>query len=188
MDFPLKIETSRLILEAPENVTFALAEEIYAVVEKSRTHLTPFLPWAKTMLSAEQEFLYLKDYAEKRRIEHTAFVYLIYEKKAHTFLGVIDLMDINLKHKSAEIGFWLGVHATGHGYMLEAVKALEKQAFNQGFNRIVIGNDTQNIKSANVAKNAGYHLDGIMRQDRFDEETGFRNSNIWSKLKEEHHE
>ena len=112
-----------------------------------------------------------------------SFAYLIYSKEEDLFLGVIDLIHVDVKNKSAEIGFWLDKDACGKGYMREAVKALEKEAFAQGFHRIVIGNDPKNIKSINVAKNSGYHLDGVLRQNRFDEETGeFYDSNIFSKL------
>ena len=93
-------------------------------------------------------------------------------------------MEVNQKHKSGEIGFWLSKNARGKGYMTEAVKALEAEAFKQGLNRIVIRNDIENLPSVNVAKNAGYHLDGVMRQERFSEaKNRFRDSNIWSKLK-----
>lgn len=186
MNFPQKIETERLLLEWPQNPTFDLAKDMYAVVEKSRDHLAPFLKWARTMNSAEEEFVYLKNYVEARFIEKTGFCYLIYLKDTHQFIGAIDLVKVDEKKKSTEIGFWLSQNATGQGYMVEAVKALETEAFAQGFNRIVIRNDTRNIKSANVAKNAGYHLDGVMRQDRFDEEEGlFCDTNVFSKLQSE---
>ena len=81
MNFPKKIETKRLVLEWPENPTFELAKEIYDVVEKSRDHLAQFLPWARTMNSAEEEFIYLKNYAESRFVEGTGFCYLIYKKE-----------------------------------------------------------------------------------------------------------
>ncbi len=185
MDFPEKIETMRLVLKRPENSTFELAKEMYACVEKSRDHLKRFLPWARTLNSAEKEFLCLKEY-EKRWEEQSGFAYLIYLKETDRFSGVIDLINVDVKNKSAEIGFWLDQDACGKGYMLEAVKALEKEAFRQGFHRIVIRNDPENIKSVNVAKNAGYHLDGVLRQNRFDEETGqFCDSNVWSKLASE---
>jgi len=186
MNFPSMIETPRLILQCPQNPTFDLAEDLYAVIEKSRNHLAPFLKWARTMNSAEEGFVYLKNYAEARFIEKTGFCYLIYLKGTHQFIGTIDLINVDEKKKSTEIGFWLSQDATGQGYMLEAVKALETEAFAQGFHRIVIRNDTRNIKSANVAKNAGYHLDGVMRQDIFDKETGlFYDTNVFSKLQSE---
>ena len=76
--------------------------------------------------------------------------------------------------------------AVGHGYMQEALKILEKEAFNAGLNRIWLWNDTQNIRSVNVTKRLNYHLDGVMRQDAWDEvHQRFRDTNVWSKLKSE---
>ena len=90
------------------------------------------------------------------------------------------------ENKSGEIGYWLADDAVGHGYMQEAIRALESEAFKAGLNRIVIGNDTQNVRSAHVAKRCGYVLEGIMRQDAWDGyHKRFRDCNIWSKLKSE---
>ena len=70
--------------------------------------------------------------------------------------------------------------------MQEAVHALEAEGFRAGINRIVIGNDTQNPRSAHVAERCGYVLEGVMREDAWDEyHKRFRNSNVWSKLKSE---
>ena len=68
--------------------------------------------------------------------------------------------------------------------MQEAVRALETEAFQAGINRIIIRNDTQNLRSARVAKKAGYTLEGIMRQDAWDDyHKRLRDTNIWAKLK-----
>ena len=68
--------------------------------------------------------------------------------------------------------------------MQEAVRCLEKTAFEKGLNRIVIRNDTTNMRSVNVAKNCGYHLDGVLRQDKWNDVTQqFRDTNVFSKLK-----
>ena len=186
MEFPSVIKTDRLVLERPQPITFDLAKMLFDVVEKSRDHLKAFLPWVNKTLTPEDEFGYLKDYVDKRWNEQNGFCYFIYTADTHEFLGTIDLLHIEYEHKAAEIGFWLGIHAIGHGYMLEAVKALEKEAFAHDFHRIIIRNDTDNTKSANVAKNAGYHLDGIMRENRIYPDTGrFYSTNVWSKLKGE---
>lgn len=185
MDFPFQIKTERLVLERPFPATFELAEELYDVVNQSRAHLAEWLPWAETLNSAEDEFVCLKSYEQKWN-EQTGFAYLIRKKDTGELLGVVDLVHVNQKYMSTEIGYWLKESACGHGYMTEAVLGLEKEAFKQGFHRIVIGNDTENLKSANVAKNAGYHLDGIMRDDRFSTaKNRFRSSNVWSKLASE---
>jgi len=184
MNFPNQIESERIILERPYPVTKELAEEIYKTVMSSREHLHEWLPWATETYSLEDEMSYLKDYCEAHWENGEGFSYLIREKETKKFLGIIDLITVNQKHKSTEIGFWLAKDATGKGYMVEAVKALENEAFKQGLNRVVIKNDTQNIASANVSKNAGYHLDGVLRQERWSElKNRFRDTNVWSKLK-----
>ena len=68
--------------------------------------------------------------------------------------------------------------------MKEAVLALETEAFKAGINRIVIKNDTQNSRSMRVAEQCGYVLEGVMRQDAWDEyHQRLRDTNVWAKLK-----
>lgn len=182
-NFKKKIKTDRLLLTFPDSLTFELAAEVYSAIEESKKELQKFLPWAWTVDSAEKEFISLKDYAFKNWVDKKGFFYFIRNKKTNEFLGAIDLMDVSKKNKSGEIGFWLKTKATGNGYMKEALLALEAEAFKNGFHRIQIGNDPKNIKSVNVTKNAGYHLDGVLRQNIFDEHANvFCDTNIWSKI------
>ncbi len=184
MNFPNKIEAKRIFLERPYPPTLALATEIYDEVSASKDHLAQWLPWATDTYSLEDALAYLKDWCEAHWQTEEGFAYLIREKETQKFLGMIDLMKVSQKNQSGEIGFWLTKKATGKGYMLEAVKALEQEAFKQGLNRIVIQNDTRNIASVNVAKNAGYHLDGVLRQERWSvAQNSFRDTNVFSKLK-----
>ena len=183
MEFSERIETERLILERPKPITFELAKEIYRVVDDSRDTLKVWLAWAEKTLSVEDEFIALHDYMDKRWEDKTGFAYLIRLKSTNEFLGMIDFVKVDEVKKVAEIGYWLGTHATGKGYMTEAVCTLETEAFKNGLHRVVIRNEVENIKSANVAKNAGYHLDGVMREDRINLQTGaFSDTNVWSKL------
>lgn len=185
-DFRKNIETERLFLTFPDSLTFELAIEIYKAIEESKNELKEFLPWVWNVNSAEEEFTSLKDYAVKNWTDKKGFFYFIKDKKTGELFGSIDLMDVNVKDKSGEIGFWLKTKATGNGYMAEALKALEKEAFENGFHRIQIKNDTKNIRSVNVTRNAGYHLDGVLREGTFDEHKGvFCDLNIWSKINPE---
>lgn len=185
MQLSEQIETERLILKHPLNPTFELAKELYAVVDESRNTLREWLPWPNKTNSPEDEFSgYLMGLYKKNWDNKTGCAYLIYHKETNRFLGVVDLMHISEENKSGEIGYWLSDKATGFGYMQEAVRALEAAAFQAGINRIVIRNDTQNLRSAHVAERAGYILEGIMRQDAWDDyHKRLRNTNIWAKLK-----
>jgi hypothetical protein len=180
-----RIQTRRLILERPKP-TFELAQEIYTYVQLSLSNLQPWLPWANSVESVEGEFAYLLNWCDKHWEERTGFAFVIRDKDIRRFLGIIDVFRINENDKVGEIGYWLQNNAMGQGYMREAVLAVEKQCFIAGLNRIEIRNDPRNTSSANVARGAGYHLDGVLREVRWSEyDKKFVDSNVWSKLKEE---
>lgn len=185
MEMPEKITSERLVLERPYP-SFDLAKEIFALVELSRNTLRLWLPWVDTTIRAEDEFAFLNNYCVSGWENKSGFPYVIRLASTKELLGTIDLMKVDEQHKSGEIGYWLSDSAVGFGYMQEAVRCLEKVAFEQGLNRIVIRNDTRNIRSANVAKRCDYHLDGIMRQDRWDNiSQQLVDTNVFSKLKSE---
>lgn len=184
---PKKIESERIVLVPPYPPTFELAKEIFAKIDLSRKNLRDWLAWVDSTKRPEDQYTnWLVDWVQKNWESGTGFAYLIRDKKTKALLGAIDLMKCDETHKTAEIGYWLSDDAAGHGYMTEAVRALEGAAFTAGINRIVIGADTQNIRSSNVPKRCGYHLDGIMRSVRWDARwQSFRDDHIWSKLKSE---
>ena len=187
MEMPEKIASERLILERPYPVTFKLAEELFAKIESSRATLRLWLPWVDRTLRAEDEFTnYLAVYCLDNWKNKSGFPYIIRLKETNELIGGIDLMSVDEQVKSGEIGYYLFDSAVGFGYMQEALKCLEEKAFEIGLNRLVIKNDTENTRSVNVAKRSSYHLDGVMRQDRWNtisEKTG--DTNVFSKLKAE---
>ena len=186
MKLPQKIEAERIILKGLNKPSFRLATALYAAVDSSRTSLREWLPWPDKMHAPEDEYAYLVNWAHAHWKEGTGFAYLIQPKKQNIILGCIDILKISDTHKSGEIGYWLVDTAAGHGYMQEAVRALESAAFTAGLNRIIIRNDTHNQRSINVTKRTGYTLEGIMRQDAWDDfHKCMRDTNLWSKLKAE---
>ena len=186
LHLPEKIETDRLILSIPVEPTFELAKEAYAEIDKSRDNISRFLPWPMSTHSAETYFIYLVNYCKNGYEENSKFAYIITNKETGKFLGVLDICSVDHELKRGEFGYWLSDSASGHGYMSEALKALEKTAFQNGFNRLIIRNAPENHKSVNVAKNAGYILEGVMRQDHLSVDgKEFLDVNIWGKTKEQ---
>ena len=187
LNMPEKIESERIVLVRPYPATFKLAKEIFEKVELSRKSLRDWLPWVDGTKTPEDEYTgWLVNWVQKHWDEGCGFAYIIRDKKTNTLLGAIDLMEYDETHKSALIGDWLSDDAVGYGYMTEAVRAVEKTAFELGLNRITITNDTENTRSVNVPKRCGYHLDGVMRKDKWDNRwQSFRDMNVWSKLQSE---
>lgn len=185
MQLPEQIEAKRILLKHPTNPTFQLAEELYAVVNQSRESLDEWLGWVHKTNSAEDHFTnFFINWSQKHWKEGSGFAYIIHKKEDNKALGVVDLFHIDDESQSGEFGYWLGNEAAGHGYMQEAIKALEAAAFQAGINRIVIENDPQNFRSVHVAQKCGYILEGVLRQNVWD---GYHkrlaDTNVWAKLK-----
>ena len=185
MEFPKQIETERLILKGLCQPSFEMATNIYHVVDESRATLREWLPWVDKTNSPEDEYTnYLVDWCQKNWDKKTGFAYLIFQKEDKSIVGCIDIFSVSEQNKSAEIGYWLSHAKKGQGYMTEAVHALEKEAFQQGINRIVIKTDTLNLPSAYVAKRCGYQLEGVLRQSLWsDFHRNLRDINVFAKLK-----
>ena len=157
------------------------AEKIYAVIDRCREDFLPWLGWVKGTNSPDDilKFLEMTDNAWKN---NTQFVYEIYH--GEKFLGLISIINVVFQHHRAEIGYWLDTNFTGHGYISEALVLLEKELFTNDFNRIVIHTDVLNQRSANVAIRAGYHFEGILRQNIYSQALErYRDQNVFSKLK-----
>ena len=184
MKLPKQIKSERIVLKHPVKPTFKLAEEIFGKVDLSRKTLREWLSWVDGTKQPKDRFSWLVNGVQKNWETGNGYAYLIRDKKTLSLLGVIDLMDYSEKHRSAEIGYWLSDDAVGHGYMTEAVKALETTAFKKGLNRITIRTDIQNVRSDNVPKRCAYYLEGTLRSCRWDKKhKRFTDIHIWSKLK-----
>lgn len=184
MTFPKKIKGERIVLHHPQRPTFKLAKDLYIVANASRETILPWLPWPEKMKSPEDEFMFLQNWVHKNWQEKKGYAYIVKDIKNNRILGMLDFVRVDEKNHSGEIGYWLSSEATGHGYISEALQILEKIIFSEGFNRVVIRNDTRNTRSVNVAKRNGYHLDGVMRQVQWlPKEAKYMDMNIWSKLK-----
>jgi RimJ/RimL family protein N-acetyltransferase len=111
--------------------------------------------------------------------------YAIWTKDGQ-FIGASDFHSVDYSLHSAEIGYWLDKKQVGKGYITEAVKALENEFFNRGFNRLVIMMDTENTASENVAIRCGYTKEGIMREWHYNPTfKSYRDMFLYSKLKSE---
>ncbi len=163
---------------------FELAKTMYAVIDKNRDVFAPWLGWAKTTLKPEDTFDFLH-LCSKSWEEEKSFGYAIFHSE--TFIGFISVLNVAISHKRAEIGYWLDTKHTGNGYIQEAVGLIEKELFDNDFNKLIIHTDVNNIKSANVAKKLGYVHEGVLRQQIYSPSIDrYRDQNVFSKLKNEY--
>lgn len=177
------IETERLILK-PHEATFEYATKLYNLIAENKEHVSKFMPLLFNVSTPEDEYNFCLS-SEKKWKEMSSADYGIWTKDGQ-LIGTCAFCDLNYDDCSGEIGYWLDKKQTGKGYMTEAVKALEKEFFERGFNRIIIMMDTENKHSENVAIRRCFTQEGIMRDFHFNPYfNSFRNLYVYSKLKSE---
>lgn len=137
------------------------AEIVFELIEKNRSHLEPWLPWAPKTKTVENErqFLHSVNTGARRTGE---IVFGIYVGSALS--GAIGINVMNKDSNSAELGYWLDAEASGKGVMTSAVVRLMQYCFEElALNRVGIYASVKNTKSRAVIERAGCSFEGILR-------------------------
>ena len=152
-EFPQTIKTPRLVLRvvAPtkENATMLLS-----IIDQNRDYFMDWQAHFGELKTVEDVVAYLNKRANQIKTNQGVCFY-IYQND--NIIGRIRFF--NIQDNGCEIGYWLIKSANGHGYMSEALSALETELFKFGFNKITLDIDNGNIHSENLAKRNGYTLD-----------------------------
>lgn len=88
------------------------------------------------------------------------------ERKAdRSILGTCTLWGIHTESRRAEVGYALGRAHWGQGYMVEALHALVRHAFDVlDLNRLEADTDPRNTASIKVLEKLGFEREGYMRE------------------------
>jgi RimJ/RimL family protein N-acetyltransferase len=79
------------------------------------------------------------------------------------FLGACDLSEIDWRHRRGEVGFVLAADAWGHGYGLEAMRAVVAHAAGLGLKRLWARSHAGNERSERLLKRLGFEEEGYLR-------------------------
>lgn len=80
-----------------------------------------------------------------------------------TFLGLVDLSDIDRKRHRAEVGFILGKDSWGQGYAFEAMVAVTAHAASLGLRWLVARTQVGNTSSEKLLQKLGFEDAGYIR-------------------------
>ena len=155
-------------------------KEMWQAIEESRLFIREYLFWVDGQKSFD-DVVKSTDMFENEWEIDKEWAYDIYSIEDYHLLGCVGPHNINFLNQSAEFGYWLRLSETGHGYMTEAVLALEEALFKAGMHRLTICCDVNNYASANVAKNAGYTLESIAKEATY-HYTGLHDLKVFVKL------
>lgn len=156
--------------------------ELFDVINDNRESLKKYLPWVDNMLSYQDEMKVMRMQLINFSRNVSLNVIIKYHNKA---VGTISFNNIDKNNRTADIGYWLAPDFEHQGIMARSLYAMCKIGFIEyNLNKIVINAAVDNDKSNQVAKKAGFQLDGILREKELLSD-GFHDENQWSILKKE---
>ncbi len=155
-----RIVTDRLVLRCYEPRD---AAPLKAAVDRSLSHLVPWLAWARAEpQSLDSKVALLRQFRGQFDLGQD-FVYGIFDEREEEVLGGCGL---HLRGGEwREIGYWIAQGRTGLGYATEAAAALVRTAFEiERLERVEIHCDPENTRSLCVAKKLGFRHDATLRE------------------------
>ncbi|MCR4918143.1 MAG: GNAT family N-acetyltransferase [Alphaproteobacteria bacterium] len=143
----------RIVLPTKEN-----AKNFSDVVERNRDYLEAWQGHFETLHGVD-DFLKELKYRYNQISKNYGVMFRIY--KNNELIGRIRFFDDG----GCKIGYWLIQSENGHGYMSEALSALETELFKFGFEKIILEIDDGNTLSERVAIRNGYKLEKRLPMD-----------------------
>jgi RimJ/RimL family protein N-acetyltransferase len=110
------------------------------------------------------------------------YIYTIIDKKSSEILGATHFFGVDIKNKKLEIGnTWLNPKAWGTKVNMEAKYMLLNFCFEKNdIQRVELRTRETNIRSQKAIEKIGGVKEGILRQDRVNEDGTFRNTMLYS--------
>ena len=183
IDVPERIETERLILRCPQPGDGAA---VNAAICESLDALRPFMPWAQAAPSLDESELVCRRAQARFRLRED-LVLSMFERAAdgseRRYVGGSGLLRILWDVRRFEIGYWCRSSCTGQGFVAEAVRALNRLAFDQlGARRVELRMDGANERSRRVAERAGFTFEGVLRGDSLTPQGEVRDTRVYARV------
>lgn len=135
-------------------------EEIFALVDRNREHLRPWLPWAAApAIENTRDFIRkaLEQFAANDGFHAGIWV-------DGKYAGGAGFHKIDWTNRKVELGYWIGREYEGRGLVTLACRSLIAHAFSEWkLNRVEIRCAADNTRSNEVARRLNFRLDGTLR-------------------------
>lgn len=154
--FALSLQHKRITLNFA-NADFS--DQLWKTIEQDKKDREAIWEWIKNQDDVGE---YLKDVSQENPSKEV--VYTISTENA-SCIGTLHLHSISHWNHKLELGYWIAKKFEGQGYVSEALQCVEDEARRQGFHRIEIKCNADNIRSVNLANKNGFLLEGTGRQD-----------------------
>lgn len=125
--------------------------------------------------------------ALQQRTNETSYPFIVYDKITKQYIGCTRLYDIQLKHKTTQLGYtWYSIASRGTGINKHCKYLLLQFAFETlNFERVEFRADLRNERSIAAMKSIGCTVEGVLRKSMILSNGDRRDSIILSILKSE---
>jgi RimJ/RimL family protein N-acetyltransferase len=180
---PAQLETERLLIRVARPGDGAV---MHAAVSESLAELSPWLAWVTPPPTSDQaEADCCRAYARFLLGEDLmAFFFL---RDGGTLVGGSGLHGVDWTLRRFEVGYWSRSGYGGRGLMTEGVRALADHALQVlRANRVFLTVDDRNLRSWRLAERAGFRLEGLLLNERFNPQGRLRDTRIYARTPERH--
>jgi len=173
-----RLETPRLVLRK------ASKDDVPSIFAySSDAEVTRYLRWGPHQALADTEGYVNEVLAEYR--EGLDGPWLMERKQNHTVIGHIHLMEIDTRHRKAQVGFVLSRGYWNQGIATEALSKVLEYSFDEvGLNRVEGLCISDNRAAARVMEKAGMKKEGELREYLF-QKAAFWDFSVYSMLRRE---
>ena len=163
LDIPNEIAGPRLIVRP---YLESDASALWEAVNASRTFLAPWMPWIADWKVPEFAREVIRRNSAKWILREDLTMGM-FDRETEKLLGGCGLHRFDWTIPAMEIGYWLRPDAVGKGFVTEMVTLLRHFAFDQlQAERVEIRCDAINVRSAAVARRAGFIHEATLRGSR----------------------
>ncbi|MBT9491262.1 MAG: GNAT family N-acetyltransferase [Paucibacter sp.] len=158
MVIKIELSSERLCLRPLSDID---TQALFAVFSDPRVMRYGSTPEWDSLAKAEDKVL-----RNRRGVQSGESMCLaIFHRHDYRFLGTVDLFQIDVQCRRAELGYTLAFEAWGQGYMAEALTTLLDHVFAElAFNRIEADIDPRNAASIACLERLGFQREGLLRQ------------------------
>jgi ribosomal-protein-serine acetyltransferase len=165
LEIPEEIFSERLTLRMPRA---GHQQQVFESILSSKPELERWLSFAQNPPTLEECEAHLRR-NHARFLLREALNFELFLRSSEIFVGRVSFVRLDWTLRKFEIGYWLDWRYTGRGLMLEAVQTLTQMVFDTlEARRVEILCDVRNTGSRKVAENAGFTLEGILKNNALD--------------------
>ena len=160
IDVPTEFESSRLLIRCPRPGDGPMFGE---AVRESLSELRPWISWAGEFPDSHWERMMREKLA--RYIERAELFMLLVDKETGRFVGSSGLHRPDWRVPRMDVGYWVRSSCARRGYVTEAVQRIADLAFDVlHVQRLEIRAESENERSAAVARRCGFELEATLRK------------------------